>query len=393
MSRPDVRGRSAVYLPGLNGLRFVAAFAVLVAHVEYLKHVLGYPDIWGWPIFPSMATRGVSLFFVLSGFLITFLLLTEYRKTGTIRVRRFYARRILRIWPLYYLIVGWSFFVMPRFVHFPTIPDPLDAPFWPKFLLYVFMLPQFAGALYPVVLGAGQAWSIGIEEQFYLFWPGILKKWAKTPLALFIGILLARWCVQGLLSALAGLLPGFPGTLADAAFKVVRWCQAEKLVLGALGAWAIVESRQKILSQVFRPSTQILAFVALIPFFAANPSDPFSDLVESFLFTLIIMNAAANPKPLVSFENGPLRYLGKISYGLYMYHFTAIGASLLFLSRMRTQGFLFEVALYAMSIALTIAFSAASYGGFESVFLRRKTRYAVIPSDPGLSDAERAALS
>ena len=98
--------RAAVHFPGLNGLRFWAAFAVFLYHVEWFKARMGWPNLMGeFPFWGRLGPIGVICFFSLSGFLITYLLLEELRYTDTVRVRNFYLRRILRIWPLYYFIL------------------------------------------------------------------------------------------------------------------------------------------------------------------------------------------------------------------------------------------------------------------------------------------------
>ena len=94
-----------IYFPNLNGIRFIAAFAVILHHLEQFKYLLGYKNNWENPIIHQIGPLGVILFFVLSGFLITYLLLVEEKQTKTISIKSFYMRRILRIWPLYYLII------------------------------------------------------------------------------------------------------------------------------------------------------------------------------------------------------------------------------------------------------------------------------------------------
>lgn len=91
-----------MYFKNLNSVRFIAATFVVIHHIEQLKGLAGYP-YRSWYV---LGRTGVILFFALSGFLITSLLLAEQRETGCIHLRKFYVRRALRIWPLYYLIVG-----------------------------------------------------------------------------------------------------------------------------------------------------------------------------------------------------------------------------------------------------------------------------------------------
>jgi len=121
---------------------------------------------------PETGKIAVICFFVLSGFLITYLLLAEERHTGSISTRDFYARRILRIWPLYYVLVLAAFFVFPRI---PVFAGALKFPEESRarsFFLYMSIFPNLA-APFPYL---GHLWSIGVEEQFYIAWPLLLKR-------------------------------------------------------------------------------------------------------------------------------------------------------------------------------------------------------------------------
>src|SRR6266849_11149579 len=97
-----MQSKESVYFPGLNVIRAIAATLVLIWHAMQLRHFLGLPP--GPPV-NEMAGFAVTMFFVLSGFLITYLLLREQERFGAISRRRFYLRRILRIWPAYFLAV------------------------------------------------------------------------------------------------------------------------------------------------------------------------------------------------------------------------------------------------------------------------------------------------
>jgi peptidoglycan/LPS O-acetylase OafA/YrhL len=177
-----------LYFPGLNGLRFVAAFMVMVSHIEQLKKDENLANLDHLPIIGQSGQNGVSLFFVLSGFLITYLLLQEDRATGTIDIRKFYIRRILRIWPLYYLIVGLGFFVLPWCMEASGLQNALITAYWPKLILFLLFLPNLAMVAFPQVPFTAQVWSIGTEEQFYLIWPLLLKKFKSVLPAVLSGI-------------------------------------------------------------------------------------------------------------------------------------------------------------------------------------------------------------
>ncbi len=110
-----MKTEKSIYFSGINGLRFLAALAVIITHVELLKEIYGYENNWKHPLIFNLGGLGVYFFFVLSGFLITYLLLAEKEKNGKINIKQFYIRRILRIWPLYYFVLLLGFFVLPHF--------------------------------------------------------------------------------------------------------------------------------------------------------------------------------------------------------------------------------------------------------------------------------------
>ncbi|MBK8300789.1 MAG: acyltransferase [Chitinophagaceae bacterium] len=161
-----------IYFPGLNGLRAIAAIAVVISHItlgleefDLDPHIFGtFPD--GQPMGLSLAGYGVTIFFVLSGFLITYLLQVE-KESQAINIKKFYFRRILRIWPLYYLYFFLS--VSVAIIYGLGISKT-------SVVLYTFYaanIPFILGTALPFL---SHYWSLGVEEQFYLFWPWVLKK-------------------------------------------------------------------------------------------------------------------------------------------------------------------------------------------------------------------------
>ncbi|WP_339661482.1 acyltransferase [Croceibacter atlanticus] len=181
-----------VYFPNLNGLRFIAALLVIIHHIEQFKKIFGLENIYDQvPFVQIIGKLGVVLFFVLSGFLITYLLLIEEEVTSKIDVKKFYLRRLLRIWPLYYLIVVISFFVLPyiSFLEVAPYTKQLFTSYNIKLLLFLFFLPNLALVLFSLVPFASQSWSVGVEEQFYLLWPLLMKN-SKNKLRLLLGVIL-----------------------------------------------------------------------------------------------------------------------------------------------------------------------------------------------------------
>jgi len=142
---------------------------VIIDHTGLFKSYLGYPTLWANSYSAYLGAFGVSIFFVLSGFLITYLLLEEQQE-APIRIRHFYLRRILRIWPIYYLLVVLGFFVIPHldFFQVPTYSSDMGDSLH-RLLLFVGLAANVAFVYLPTVPFANVLWSVAVEEQFYLF--------------------------------------------------------------------------------------------------------------------------------------------------------------------------------------------------------------------------------
>ena len=178
MSSPNTETKR--YFPNLDAMRFFAFFVVFISHAALF---LGYEN--QSKLFSTLKTYilangdvGVTFFFVLSGFLITYILLKEKNTTNTISLKKFYIKRILRIWPVYFLALILGFFVLPQIMHFligdNKLPFLANAPLrvLPKYLFFLanFDLAFHGGASVLTDI----LWSISVEEQFYLVWPFIV---------------------------------------------------------------------------------------------------------------------------------------------------------------------------------------------------------------------------
>ncbi len=163
-----------IHFENLNGLRFIGAFMVFLFHAFTINR-----EVWGdfFESAPFMALRkltsighyGVNLFFVLSGFLITFLLLKELRERGKIHVGFFLIRRILRLWPLYFVIVLFGFFI------FPYLPFGIQTvhEFW-RYGLFLSNFDEIINGSRDSLNFLTATWSVSIEEQFYIGWALII---------------------------------------------------------------------------------------------------------------------------------------------------------------------------------------------------------------------------
>ena len=180
-----------VYFSNLDGLRSVAFLAVFIQHTN--SGWVGSFDFYGhfWfrfvRMFLFLATDGVIFFFVLSGFLITYLLVKEKDISGRVNVLYFYIRRALRIWPLYYLLALAEFTVLPiigRYLGW-KIADNIHPGYIASFLSnFHFLAINKSGRLEYSLLGT--SWSVAIEEQFYLLWPLLFYFYLKNCTSIYL---------------------------------------------------------------------------------------------------------------------------------------------------------------------------------------------------------------
>ena len=356
-----------ILFPNLNALRFVAALMVVIHHIEQFKDVFHLPNNWSHTIIFNIGKLGVVLFFSLSGFLITYLLLIEKKMAGTVSVGSFYMRRILRIWPLYFLIIIIAIFLLP-FIPAFQIPgsELIHDNLFKKVLLFVFFLPNLLLAVYNPIPFAAQTWSIGTEEQFYLFWPWIFKVPINKYVALLV-VIVGYIVVDYMLN----FLPD--GQYVYYLKHFWQYFRIDCMAIGGLFALLFYYRVKSILSFFYNRIVQISVWI-ITPamMFFVNNYDVFA-----VLFSIIIVNLATNKKRIFNIENPATDYLGKISYGLYMYHPIAIVLCLQTLLYFKLYN---NIALYILSLLCTIGFSAASYRYFEKPFIRMKTKFSKIVS-------------
>jgi peptidoglycan/LPS O-acetylase OafA/YrhL len=286
-----------IYLPGLNGLRFIAAFLVVLAHVELLKEQLGVPN-WHALFFRlNLGGIGVYFFFVLSGYLITYLLMAEKEKKGSVNIKAFYVRRILRIWPLYYLIAAIGFFLLPhlQFMHIPWLQQFFETNFNANFWLYLLMLPNAALAFMPAVPHIGQLWSIGVEEQFYLIWPNLFKR-AKNlgELLVWIILFLVGFKICWIIALKTQVIPSTPWV--EGITKFIAMSKFECMAIGAYGAYLVKQNNIRWLRIIQHKMTWTTALVLLpiLSYFTPQQLDDAVHLPYAVIFLTIIINVSVN---------------------------------------------------------------------------------------------------
>lgn len=364
-----------IHLPGLNGLRFIAAFLVIIDHTELFKSYLGLPTLWATSYSAYLGAFGVSIFFVLSGFLITYLLLEE-QKEGPIQIKNFYLRRILRIWPLYYLLVLLGFFVIPHlsFFQIPQYSSEMSDSLG-RFLLFFGLAANVAFVYFPTVAFANILWSVAVEEQFYLFWPYVVK--FKRSLLWIMLLLLGGYLA----------LKFYAGELDPKFEELVIRTRFSSMIIGGIGAY-LVFTKHSLIKYACTRITQVTLFGLFVLLLLKYVDFKSIELLQEELLSLVvcglILNIATNPQSILKLEYSVLNYFGKISYGLYVYHLFAVVIVLKLLPKLIPLHDLPTWVAYPITLGtilvLTTAISHLSYRYFESYFLRKKVRFSTVLS-------------
>ena len=350
VSRRDPHGRflALQYFPPLDGLRCLSIIGVIGFHA------LGIAD----PVF-GRGSVGVELFFVISGFLITTLLLREKDRNGSVSLRNFYIRRGLRIFPLYYAVLL-AYLLLVVSVERNTAAGQQFIRHVPAFLTYT--SNWFVQLDAPRVIFYF-AWSLATEEQFYLMWPSIVRFARRrfTPLVV-MSLLLVGDQTMELLTGRGILDFGAVGN------RVVT-SVATPICAGCILAYALHTGRTftTAFAVLGRRFSLPLALVATIVIYAL-PGTP--NLLLYLAMAALVGAACIRPDPgaAVMLTNPLSRYLGTISYGMYLLHMLALNAA----RRLGAHGRWTE---FAAGLALTILAASASYRFFEKPFLNLKERW------------------
>ena len=337
------------YLPELDGLRGLAILWVVLYHCDPLLQGTWMHRVaeWGW--------AGVDIFFVLSGFLITANLLAARDKPHYFH--NFHARRALRIWPVYILVLVIVYLNAPWFIapNASVIATVKAAP-W---LAYIFFVQNLFHLSLPAALGP--TWALAVEEQYYFLWAPVVR-WMRRPWMLAV-VLTCALVSSPLLRHLDPVwMKGLPShTLI----------KLDGIALGslmALGLYTIQTSRRFCL--------WLGLGVFVLGIFAAATVAGGTSLLDTALSTgfagaVLASTGARNPVNAL-LRRGPLAFYGRISYGLYMIHIAAFIFIGWFDLRMAGHGMEGNLAVVAARFAVSTALAAALWYGFESQILKLK---------------------
>lgn len=336
------------YIPELQGLRGLAVLAVVIYHCHpRLEGTwIAYASLWGW--------AGVNLFFVLSGFLITSILLESREKPHYFR--NFYGRRALRIWPVYVLVLAVCYWQSRWFVG----TGPLQAVKTAPWLAYIFFVQNLFHLALPAAIGP--TWSLAIEEQYYFLWAPLVR-FLRRPW-LLASVLTAALVVSPLMrmTHLAWITPTHTLTHLDG----IAWGS-----LLALGLHTLPLSRRAWLWMSLGALPLGFLTAATVAGGTAFLDSALAIGFAGAVLASIASTGARNPLSAV-LRRGPLAFYGRISYGLYMTHimiFIYFGWFDLRMDRYSVAG---NLAVVAFRLAASTALATALWYGFESQILKLK---------------------
>lgn len=366
------------YHPELDILRFFAFLLVFIHHS--IPHDTAFWTRYGVPDglarglagLGALGAFGVDVFFVLSAYLITELLLREKALLGDLDLKAFYTRRVLRIWPLYFFFLGIAgalTFVVPGQQigwRATTAFLLLGGNWWIVFHGFP------SSIIFPL-------WSVSIEEQFYLMWPPIARRLRAVHMtALGIALLAVAFCARWYL-----------GTHGATESQV--WCNTlARLDPLAAGILLAVMLRGEAPRIALRWRVTLIALGVLCLAAAGNywqiKGDPLTTGRILIGYPVVALGGVALLvavlSPVKMLHKSALVYLGKISYGLYVYHVLGLMLSDYMVPNAEASLARYSVRV-AMAFAITVTCAAASFRWVESPFLNLKQRFAHVLSRPG----------
>lgn len=381
------------HFPALHGFRAIAALGVFIHHCEEFKKFSGINSIGHYKGINSLGTISVTAFFVLSGFLLSYLLMQEKDHYQNINIKKFYWKRILRIWPLYMLTLVLYKCIMPNLpidilqaienmqlnTQFEAVSIVQISPLT-EWICLILFLPHVLLAL-GIPFNPAHTWSIGVEEMFYIFWPWLIyfsrnywKTYIKT-IVIYLILFLSSLSIILYFNSQPTKIEIFQ--IAKFIFSFLFFERISCMAIGALAAYMFLYHKEK--TQNFFCNHLVIFFSSILLILLIRKGVMLPVLmneVYSVLFAIVILYII-NIRSWISniFSNKILHFLGEISYGLYMFNpFTIIISIEIFKklnlsSTSHIDGYLL---FYTIALSITILISYLSYKFFERPILKYK---------------------
>lgn len=351
---------------GFDGLRCLSIMLVILGHAQIiqpgesgsLRDNISYYYSGG---------AGVTIFFALSGFLITSLLLRERTTTGSINLKYFFIRRFLRLLPpLIPFYIGIVVFMSLGYIRESYLGLAAS-------VFYVYNFIPKAKLFYSAELA--HTWSLAVEEQFYLTWPILLRFFSNAKVYLFAGVVMLLSILSFFFLKLIPISAGGTSYLLGEVFFTSRWIipAISPILLGCLAAF-VLHYQSASVSAFFTASRSALLVVGslLLPLLFLGEASVLLPLVFSIGVCAAILWISVNQRSILVrlLEWGPIRYVGLISYGLYVWQGFFVRSG---------QGFLPKIWLHDMPFNIPLAFLAAivSYELLEKRVMAYKEKFRV----------------
>ena len=383
------------YFHNFNGIRFYLASYIIFFHIEEIKSVLKLPTYFhDYKFLNPFATTAITMFFTLSGFLISYFLFIEKEKhpEKKINLKKFYRSRIFRIWPLYFfcIIIYWLWmphsFLQPLtdsvfFTNVHPVGLELEIPKYVYFGLYMLLLPQLAGAMAHAFGGmavyAGHFWSIGSEELFYVFWPLFVNKFTNYK-KMFKWALFAIyiWYVLVVLLFLFNHFFLHNPYVSGIVLTVVTFLYLTRLycmLIGCVMAYMYINNHRYL--NFFRQKWVVYLSIVVFVIMIVNGIE-FPVLVHeiyAFLAAILLLHLTEETSKYKFLDNKVVSYFGSITYGVYLYHIVITLLFIYLAQAMKINNVLyFNVFVYLTSYVFTFLIAHLSYKYFETRFLKFK---------------------
>jgi peptidoglycan/LPS O-acetylase OafA/YrhL len=334
----------------------------------------------GW--IDSLGHFGLQYFFCGSGFLISYMMLMEYDKNGSFNIRYFYLRRIFRIWPAYLFLVLLVYLLIYRYSFFDL--NGMSAPFGmvknQAFLFFVLMMPQLNEFFFTTAPYLHHTYTIGIEEQFYLVWALMMRFFRRYFLVFNLVVLVLGILLNSAHYFFFDFFQSVGFSFVNKIATYFRYSQFSTFAIGSLLAF-YYRSGHKSLG-LFKSKWIQVAFYLLFAvcvYYNINP-DFLGNELQSVMMVFILLFASFKESSIINYSNKFWEYLGKISYGIYLFHYIGLALTLKILLYYFHFNF-YQTGDYFISIGLCllccIGLGLVSYYTIEIYFFRLKHRFAV----------------
>ena len=342
----------------LDGLRFFSIVPVIIHHSvsDESSHIR----------LLELGFLGVDLFFVISGFLIVTLLLRERDKTNNISLRKFYMRRTLRIFPLYYGVIA-AYFLLYKFIL-------TDSDYGEQYLSEIWIYLTYTANFFPVAFAI--VWSLAAEEQFYLLWPTIEKYFKRSVMVILAALILINQVIN---------FPVGKAMLAEVFGKdflelSITQTTFTPILLGVLVAHLLNQKRSfEILSLLTAHKIMPWVYLVLLVILCQFSPPDISGLPRlaiqvcmALLLTSCVIRQDHYLNPVLTFQ--PVKRIGTVSYGIYLLHIISIVIVTKILNRFGVD---YEIFVFLLGALLSIILAEISFRFYERPFLQLKKKFSI----------------